>query len=163
MSKIHAIALHRFAAPPEAVYDAWLVPTAIRTWMQVALRATGLAGDIQRVEVDAVAGGGFFFSDRRGEVEARHWGKYLELDRPRRIVFTWITEESEEADPSVVTLTIEPDGDGCVATIDHEMDDAWLEYKERVEQGWGRMLRAIASAGPSAESRYRATDGDERT
>ncbi len=83
---------------------------------------TGLAGDIKRVEIDARVGGKFFFSDMRDGTEARHWGTYLELDRPRKIVFTWIVDESEEADPSKVTLTIEPDPDGCIATIVHEME-----------------------------------------
>jgi uncharacterized protein YndB with AHSA1/START domain len=79
----------------------------------------------------------------RGEVEARHWGRYLELDRPRTIRFTWIVDESGEADPSVVTLSIEPQADGCVATIVHEMDAKWIEFVSQTEGGWSRMLQAV--------------------
>ena len=43
----------------------------------------GLAGDMKRVEIDARVGGKFYFSDMRDGTEARHWGTYLELDRPR--------------------------------------------------------------------------------
>ncbi len=76
-------------------------------------------------------------------MEARHWGKYLELERPHRLAFTWIVDESEEADPSKVTIHIQPDGNDCIATITHEMDAAWIEFVSKTEQGWVRMLTAI--------------------
>jgi uncharacterized protein YndB with AHSA1/START domain len=85
----------------------------------------------------------FFFSDMRDGTEARHWGSYLELDPPRKIVFTWIVDESEEADPSVVTITIQSDPEGCTATIVHEIDAKWAEYVSRTESGWARVLQAV--------------------
>ena len=111
--------------------------------MTAALKSFGLAGDIRRLEIDARVGGKFCFSDMRDGVEARHWGTYLELDRPRKIVFTWIVSESEEADPSRVTLTIQPEADGCLATIVHEMDEQWIEYVSQTEGGWSRMLKQV--------------------
>ena len=104
-----------------------------------------LPGDIRQVQVEPRVGGSFVFSDFRDGVEARHWGTYLELARPHRLVFTWIVDASEEADPSKVLLTIEPDGDGCIATIVHEMDAAWAAYASMTEKGWSLMLDAIAS------------------
>ncbi len=142
-SKIEARVTHRFKASAEQVYDAWLDPAQVRLWMAASLKSLGLAGDIERVEIDARVGGMFFFSDLRDGTEARHWGTYLELDRPRKIVFTWIVDESEEADPSVVTLTIESEADGCTATIVHALDAKWIEYVSRTEGGWGRMLHEV--------------------
>jgi uncharacterized protein YndB with AHSA1/START domain len=142
-SKIEARVTHQFKASAERVYDVWLDPAQVRVWMAATLRSHGLTGDLRRVEIDARTGGKFFFSDMRGEVEARHWGRYLELDRPRTIKFTWIVDESGEADPSVVTLSIEPQVDGCVATIVHEMDAKWIEYVSQTESGWSRMLQAV--------------------
>jgi len=49
-----------------------------------------------QIKIDAKVGGAFLFSDIRDGVEAKHWGTYLELERPGKIVFTWITDESEE-------------------------------------------------------------------
>ncbi len=140
---VQARVSHQFTASAERVYDAWLQPEVIRRWMHASLTEMGLSGDIREVQVDARVGGSFCFSDMRGETEARHWGKYLELERPRKIVFTWIVDASEEADPSRVTISIEPQGTGCIATLVHDMDAAWVEYVSRTEQGWGRMLRAI--------------------
>jgi uncharacterized protein YndB with AHSA1/START domain len=142
-TKVAARVMHHFDASAERVYDAWLEPEKIRVWMEAALIEWGVSGELRRIEVDARVGGRFFFSDMREAGEAKHWGTYLELDRPHRIVFTWMVDASQENDPSVVTITIKPDGDGCVATIVHEMSPEWASYVEKVEGGWSRMLRAI--------------------
>lgn len=140
---VEARVCHRFRATAEKVYDAWLEPAMVRRWMASALQSMGLAGDIGKIEIDARVGGKFLFTDQRGEMEARHWGTYLELERPKRIVFTWIVDESEESKPSTVSLNIRPEADGCVVTITHEMDSEWAEYVPRVEAGWGSMLTAL--------------------
>lgn len=134
----------RMDASAEQVFDAWLDPDKIRVWMSAALKTAGLAGDVRRVELDARPGGRFVFSDMRDEGEAVHRGSYLEMDRPHRLVFTWFTSEDEESQNlSTVTLTLEPDDKGCVATIIHEMSAEWADYIDRVEGGWGRMLAQI--------------------
>ena len=143
---------HRFSASPERVYDAWLDPAKLRAWMSAALKSMGLAGDVRRIEVDARVGGRFFFSDMRDAGEAKHWGTYRVLDRPRQIEFTWIVDASQEADPSVVTITIEPDGDGSFVTILHTMAPEWVSYVERVETGWSNMLCAVDTITGSAKS-----------
>jgi uncharacterized protein YndB with AHSA1/START domain len=142
-AKIEVRVSHRFKVSAEQVYDAWLNPEQARLWMAAALKSFGLAGDMQRIEIDARVGGKFFFSDMRDGTEARHWGNYLELDRPRKIVFKWIVAESEDANPSKVTLTIHSESNGCVATIVHEMDEKWADYVSQTESGWTQMLQQI--------------------
>jgi uncharacterized protein YndB with AHSA1/START domain len=140
---IEAKATHRFRASAERVFDAWLDPKAVRLWMALPYGDFGNF-DVRRVEIDPKVGGKFTFSDARKEGEAVHWGTYVEIDRPRRLVFTWFTsKEDEEANCSTVALTIEKDGDGCVATIVHTMDAKWADYTKRVEKGWGGMLGQI--------------------
>jgi uncharacterized protein YndB with AHSA1/START domain len=143
--RIEAKATHRFDASPERVFDAWLDPRKVRVWMAAALKNAGLSGKIGQIQIEPRIGGSFLFSDFRDGVEARHWGTYLELDRPHRLAFTWIVDESEEAAHSKVTLTIEPDGEGCIATIVHELDAGWAAYLSQTEQGWARMLKATAA------------------
>ncbi len=150
ISKVQARVTHRCVSFAERIYDAWLNTEKARHWMEAALLKCGLAGDVQRIEIDARVGGSFFFSDIRDGAETKHWGTYLELNRPRKIVFTWITDESEEVDPSKVTLAIEPDGQGCIASIVHEMDAKWAEYIPRTERGWGTMLGAIDALSASS-------------
>ena len=109
--KIQVEVSHRFKASAERVYDAWIDPEKVRIRTMTALQSMGLSGEIGRIEIDAKVGGAFLISDMRDGVEAKHWGTYLELERPRKIVFTWMTDPSEEAEPSKVSLTIEPDGE----------------------------------------------------
>lgn len=142
-AKIEARVRHQFTAPAGQVYNAWLNPQAARTWMSESLKSCGQTGEMRRVEIDARVGGKFFFSDLRNGTDACHWGTYLELTRPNEIVFTWIVDQSEEADPSTVRLTIQPEGSGSTATIVHEIDEKWREYVSRTEAGWSRMLQHV--------------------
>ena len=142
--KIKANASCQSKASAQRFYDAWLQPDKVQAWMRTALQSMGLSGDIGRIEIDPRVGGAFLFTDIRDAVEARHWGTYLELERPHKIVFTWITDESEESDPSRVTLTIQPDGEGCIATIIHEIDAKWADYVAQCENAWRCMMQAAA-------------------
>ncbi|WP_309086350.1 SRPBCC domain-containing protein [Chelativorans sp.] len=133
-----------FAFPPERVFDAWLDPQKIRAWSEITLSETETPADIRRVEVDARVGGRFTFSDMRPEGEAVHWGTYLVIDRPRKLVFTWFTSDEEERENnSTVTITFEHAGQGCVVTLVHEMNPIWAEYEKQTEKGWSTMLGRI--------------------
>jgi uncharacterized protein YndB with AHSA1/START domain len=146
---VEATVTHRFTASAERVFDAWLDPAMVRIW--AAQPSPGRDRiDVRRVEIDARVGGRFTFSDMRAEGEAVHWGYYQEIDRPRRLVFTWFTSEEEErTETSVVTLTITPLADGCEATIVHRMHAKWAAYVPQTEKGWGAMLGQIAAAYPA--------------
>lgn len=140
---VEAKAVHVFKASAERVFDAWLDPEKVRSWS--AQPVPGMPGfDVRTVEIDPRVGGKFTFSDMREDGEAIHWGYYVEIDRPRKLVFTWFTSEEEEReDNSLVTLTIEPFGEGCRATIVHRMDARWAEWVSQTEQGWSFMLGQI--------------------
>lgn len=128
-------------ASPEQVYEAWLTPESVRTWMARALRTSGLPGDMRRVEVDAVPGGSFTFSDQRAEGEAVHFGRYLALERGVRLVFTWFTSDDEAVEStSTVTLSLAPEGTGTRAILEHRMDARWREWIPQTERGWAGML-----------------------
>ncbi len=143
--KIEAKVTHRFKASPERVYDAYLDPQRVRLWQQAWLQQSGLKGELTQCEIDPVEGGSFLFADRREGGEARHWGTFQALHRPSKIAFTWITDPSEEADPSLVTIIIEPepDGPGAVVTLYHEMDAQWADAMPQTERGWIAMLMGI--------------------
>lgn len=141
-----AVRVQRYIdAPPERVFDAWIVPEKLRAWMGRSLESVGGSNDsLRRVEADARVGGRFFFSDMREDGEARHFGTYLVVDRPRKMAFSWFTsEEEEKEDHSTVTLTFEPKGGGCQVTLIHEMSAKWADYAASVEKSWGGMLEQI--------------------
>lgn len=126
------------------LYDAWIQPELIRKWLASSLKSIGLTGELRRVETDPRIGGKFCFSDLRNGQEAVHVGEYLELHRPHKIAFTWIVGDVPANElPSQVVLRIASEGNGCVATMVHEMDAKWAEYVSRTEKSWSRMLTAI--------------------
>ena len=101
--------------------------------------------EVLRIEVDARVGGAFSFLVRRQGQEIDHVGHYLEIDRPRRLAFTWgIAGESEEQ--SRVDIEITPRDDGCELVLVHQMDPQWASYADRVRAGWSTMLEALARA-----------------
>ena len=125
----------RIAAPPERVFDAWLDAKALGQW----LFATP-DGVMERVEVDPRVGGRFEIDERRGDEVARHWGTYVEIDRPRRLVFDFATSFSDE--PTRIIVTIAPDGDGSLVTLRHE--GVWADFEELTRHGWGMILDNLA-------------------
>jgi uncharacterized protein YndB with AHSA1/START domain len=125
---------HSYSASPERVFDAWLDPDKAGRF----LFATP-GGRMTRVEIAPVVGGGFTITEQRGEDEAEHVGRYLEIDRPRRLVFEFgLPAFSPEM--GRVEIDIQPLETGCRLTL-----TAWVapEYAKRTEQGWTKILAGL--------------------
>jgi len=131
-----------FAAPPEWVFDAWLDPARIGTWM---FGAAARDEEVLHLKVDPRVGGKFSFLVRRQGSEIDHVGTYREIDRPRRLVFTWGVA-GQSSDESVVTIEIRGTDAGCDLTLTHEMDPKWTDYASRTEAGWIKMLNGLAQS-----------------
>jgi uncharacterized protein YndB with AHSA1/START domain len=135
--------VRRFEASPERVFDAWLQPAAAGQFLFATAE-----GEMRKVEIDARVGGGFVIVERRGDVDAEHYGIYLEIDRPRRLVFAFSVEKPD-ADADRVSIDIAPHGSGCELTLTHRMAPEWMDYAERTQAGWTTILESLAHAlGP---------------
>ena len=128
---------HRFSASPERVFDAWLDPARAGTW----LFATP-TGRMVRVQIDARVGGSYCFADRRDGEDVAHTGEYLEIDRPRRLVFT-LSVEKYAQDVDRVMIDIVPLGSGCELTLTHDMRAQAEDFVGRVEEGWTGILEKL--------------------
>ncbi len=126
----------RFNASPERVFDAWLDPDKTGRW----LFATP-TGKMVRVEIDARVGGTFVFVDRRDGEDVEHTGEYLEIDRPRRLVFTFGVPKYSPLVTRVVIDIVPRDG-GCELTLTNE--NVPPDYVSRNEEGWTRILDKLA-------------------
>jgi uncharacterized protein YndB with AHSA1/START domain len=129
----------RFSASPERVFDAWLDPAKAGKF----LFATP-TGRMVRVEIDARVGGRFVFVDRRDGKDVPHTGEYLEIDRPRRLVFT-LSVETFAKDVDRVVIDIVPRGAGCELTLTHEMRPDLADFKTQIENGWTTILDGLAT------------------
>lgn len=140
-STVQARVTQRFNVAAERVFDAWLNPDLIGQWMfGPALREE----EVVRLTVDARVGGAFSFVVRRQGQEIDHVGEYLELDRPRRLVFTWGVRGHAD-DESRVIIDIAPLTHGCELTLTHEMSSKWADFVERSRAGWAKMIAALAA------------------
>ena len=143
--KIEAKVTHRFRASPERVFDAFLDPVLARRWQAAWLRRNGESGNMTEVALDPRVGGKLMLMDGRHGAGSRHWGEFLSLDRPSKISFSWMADEADADDPSVVSMIIEPepDGPGSVVTLYNTLDAQWEGWLAETERGWISMLGGI--------------------
>lgn len=134
---------HRYNAPAQRVFDAWLTP-ALAARFLFATRT----GNILHCEIDPQIGGGFTVADRRPVAdgqesffEARHRGVYVEIDRPGRLAFDLSIEPSGDT-PTRVTIDVVPMGTNLSdLVLTHDLgDSANAAVAERTRQGWTNML-----------------------
>jgi uncharacterized protein YndB with AHSA1/START domain len=97
------------AAPPELVFEAWTEPDHLRKWWGPR------SLEIVVCEVDLRVGGPWHMVHRAPDgKEFGFHGEYREIDRPNRLVATWVFEgvPDEEA---VETMTFEAVDGGTMA------------------------------------------------
>jgi len=119
---------HRFKAPPEKVYQAWIDPAKMSRWLGPP--------DVIKVTTttDVRVGGRYTIQMIVPNDEHNVGGVYREIVPNRKLVFTWAWRSMPERE-SLVTVTFAPDGDGTLLTLHHEQffDEA---ARDRHEQGW---------------------------
>jgi len=127
-------------APPDVVFDEWLDPVGMIEWMcprparAVKISLEPSVGGLLRIDIED--GGNSLYVT----------GRYVELDRPRRLRFTWSC--SDWADPtvqSVVTVTLDDHGpDETMMTIEHEQLPA--EERDDHVDGWTAISAQLGEA-----------------
>ena len=131
---------HSYAAAPERVFDAWLDPEIAGRF----LFATP-TGEMIRAETDPRVGGKFTFVDRRPDMgDVLHTGEYLEIDRPRRLVFAFGVPQFDPGVTKVVVEFAPAPGGGTIVTL--SQSDVPDEWAERSQHGWGMILGALERA-----------------
>ncbi|HWA26406.1 MAG TPA: SRPBCC family protein [Lacunisphaera sp.] len=140
---VKAVISHRFNAPAERVYLAWLDPQSLGRWMfGPAVRNERIV----RLGLEPRVGGRFSFVVDRQGTEVDHVGEYLELDRPHLLVFTWGTRDTLPASSRVVVEIVPRAEGGCDLTVTHIMGATWSSYVEKVAGSWSKMLAALAAS-----------------
>ena len=129
--------VRRFDAAPERLFDAWTDPQMAGGWL-----FTTPASEAHRVEIDLRVGGRWEIVDRRGGTDYRAIGEYLEIDRPRRLAFTFGMPQFSDAS-STVTVEIAPDGTGSVMSL--TQDDLPQGSIPPLEEGWREMFDQLGA------------------
>jgi len=120
----------------EDVFDAWLDPVLLA---QFILPMPGMPRP--EVKNDPRQGGNFTIVMHVGEDEIPHTGEYLELDRPNRLVFSWVSPFS--TDDSKVTIDFSAVDD---STTNVELTHVRFVDEEACanhEGGWSNILQML--------------------
>lgn len=122
----------------ERVFDAWLDAESIKEWMR-----PGPGMTVPRATIDARVGGKYLIVMANPEREIPHEGEYRVIDRPNRLVFTWV---SEPAGNSVVTVLFEKvSGESTRVVLRHEkLPDE--QSRDGHRSGWGTILEMLERA-----------------
>jgi uncharacterized protein YndB with AHSA1/START domain len=125
----------RLPAPVTEVFSWWTEPERLREWMSPI-------GTVE-AEVDLRVGGALRIVMRGDGTVIEHRGEYVEIEPPRRLVFTWGSPFTGD-EPSLVTIELEPDGpDATLLRLVHSRlpESAGASH----EHGWGAMLDRLRS------------------
>jgi uncharacterized protein YndB with AHSA1/START domain len=128
------------SASPDKVFEACVEPSRLAEWW-------GPSGFTSpSIELDVWTGGSYRIAMQPPEGELFHLrGTFLEVDRPRRLVYTFEWEEPDPDDQeTVVTLTFRAAGDGTELVLDQQPfatearlalhDAGWTESLARLER-----------------------------
>lgn len=119
--------------PIEEAFAAWTDPESMSRWLSPIGRAD--------VEVDPRVHGRFRVVMVGDDVSIEHSGEYLVFDPPRLLSFTWRSPYTGP-EPSVVTVTLTPEGETTRLLLVHERLPA--EQVTPHAKGWGSILDRLA-------------------
>jgi len=144
----------RFSAPADRVFNAWINPAIAGRWLFATASRPAAS-----VKIDARVGGSFCFVERSGGVDIEHAGEYIEIARPRRLVFK-LSEQERPRDLSRVAVDIVPVATGCELALVHE--SVLPDQASRIEGRWAGMLYGLGTLlNPSRPARRTATGSPE--
>jgi uncharacterized protein YndB with AHSA1/START domain len=124
----------RLPAPVAEVFRWWTEADRLREWMSPV-------GTVE-AEVDLRVGGALRIVMRGGGTVIEHFGEYVEIQPPRRLVFTWVSQFTG-TEPSLVTVELEADGaDATQLRLIHARLPESVAMSH--QDGWGTMLERLA-------------------
>ncbi|MEH7344224.1 SRPBCC domain-containing protein [Bacillus sp. JJ1532] len=152
MNKISTTTLkmkREFNVEPERVFDAWLNPVMMKKWFFT------LEGTNKVAQNDPKVGGGWEIVDHREGKDYRAVGEYLEIDPPKKLVFTFKMPQFSELE-DIITVEIKEISTGCEMTFTQlihvapeenwkkaDIEKALGEYHDGSEHGWNLMFMGL--------------------
>jgi uncharacterized protein YndB with AHSA1/START domain len=153
--------MRTFEVAPERVFDAWLNPEMMRKWFFT------LEGTNKLAQNNPQVGGTWEIIDHRDGKDYRAIGEYIEIDPPKKLVFTFkMPQFSETVD--TITVEIKELQEGCEMTftqniiVPHEenwtksdIEKALGEYHDGSEHGWNLMFMGLKELVETGKISYK--------
>ncbi|MEE9447381.1 MAG: SRPBCC domain-containing protein [Arenicellales bacterium] len=137
MNELSVNIQHTLHAPIETVFDAWLNPELLS---QFILPMSGMAHP--KVEIEAKQGGKFTIIMQVGDQKIPHTGEYIEVDRPNKLVFTWVSPAT--SDDSTVTLNFKAMSSNTTEIHLSHVTFPDEQSRSSHEGGWSNILSSLA-------------------
>jgi uncharacterized protein YndB with AHSA1/START domain len=119
-------------APAEQVFDVWMD----------AKSPGGPWFGSERTIMNPIMDGLFYLAVSHEGRTWPHYGRFLAIDRPRRVEYTWVSEATKGVE-SIVAVSFESHGEQTEVTLRHTGvpdDDMGRQHKE----GWTWLLSTVA-------------------
>jgi uncharacterized protein YndB with AHSA1/START domain len=119
------------SAPAAQVFDVWMDPKSPGgPWFGAA-----------QVILQGVVDGFFYMAVEHEGRRWPHYGRFLQIDRPHRVEYTWMSEATKGAE-SIVLVTFEARGEQTEVTLRHSgvPDD---EMGRQHKDGWAWVLSML--------------------
>jgi len=128
------------AAPAEKVFDHWLIPTFVGSWMFENEKVLELINE-------ARPRGSFSFKVSKGGEEQDYTGEYTEIRRPDRLAFSWISSTQPDQ-VSQVMVQFKYDNNKTRVRFSQQLrlnsQSDSEQLVEQVKDTWSRRLNALA-------------------
>ena len=119
-------------APAEQVFDVWIDPKS----------PGGPWFGAERTIMNPVVDGLFYFAVSHEGRTWPHYGRFIAIERPRRVEYTWMSEATKGVE-SIVAVSFETRGEQTEVTLRHTGvpdDDMGRQHQE----GWTWVLSMLA-------------------
>lgn len=131
MNLINLTVTRTIPAAAEKVFAVWIDPQSPGgPWF-------GAERSIVNVAVDGL----FYLAMKHEERTWPHYGRFIQIDPPRRVEFTWVSEATKGVE-SIVAVTFEPRGEETEVMLRHSgvPDD---ELGRQHKDGWTWVLSML--------------------
>ena len=126
---------------PQRVCDQWLIPVFVGEW----LFGSALEPDqILRLENTVRKGGEFSYCASVGGTVKEYSGEYLELDIPRKLVFTW-SSKSFPGTQCRVSVQFEDAGARTRLKMKIGLPAELQQQRDRIRKEWAARCVALAT------------------
>ncbi|TDQ41030.1 SRPBCC family protein [Aureibacillus halotolerans] len=151
----------QFNVEPERVFDAWLNPEIMSKWFFTLENTNKVTQNNPEV------GGTWEIVDHREGMDYRAIGEYLEIDPPKKIVFTFKMPQFSELEDTI-TVELKKIQEGCEMTFTHVIhtphEENWTEADieralrakhDDTEQGWNYMFMGLKELAETGNNSYK--------
>jgi uncharacterized protein YndB with AHSA1/START domain len=133
MNPLHIDVSRLIRAQPDEVFRAWTDPDRMKRWF-------GTVRQIVDVKVDGL----FFLAMEHMGRTWPHYGRFVRLERPTVVEFTWMSEGTQGVE-STVTVKLAPREGGTQLTLEHAgVPDT--ELGRGHQEGWTQIVDGMAKA-----------------